>query len=383
MSKQDSRKEISNEFKRLQRKILLRTTGRILCVTAILLAVYVIFLRGHIADTVVGLGDRFLYHDYEQALEAYQRFFRLNNVFFIAFLCIVIFVVVLGIYLKEFTKYFNEINQGIDSLVDEQSEDIRLSEELEATEQKINSIRHTLAQRKAATELEEKRRKELVVYLAHDLKTPLTSVIGYLNLLQDQKEIKEEERKKYLSIALKKAERLEELINEFFDVTRFHLSGITLERSRVNLTRMLEQITYEFQPQLEEKGLECILECPPDVSVNCDVNKIQRVFDNLLRNAVNYSYEHGTIRVCVTQEKAQVTIRFTNPGEHIPEEKLENLFEQFYRVDDARASKSGGAGLGLAIAKEIVEAHGGTIRAESTVDQIKLEVKIPTIQEKR
>ena len=383
MSKQDSRKEISNEFKRLQRKILLRTTGRILCVTAILLAVYVIFLRGHIADTVVGLGDRFLYHDYEQALEAYQRFFRLNNVFFIAFLCIVIFVVVLGIYLKEFTKYFNEINQGIDSLVDEQSEDIRLSEELEATEQKINSIRHTLAQRKAATELEEKRRKELVVYLAHDLKTPLTSVIGYLNLLQDQKEIKEEERKKYLSISLKKAERLEELINEFFDVTRFHLSGITLECSRVNLTRMLEQITYEFQPQLEEKGLECILECSPDVSVNCDVNKIQRVFDNLLRNAVNYSYEHGTIRVCVTQEETQVTIRFTNPGEHIPEEKLENLFEQFYRVDDARASKSGGAGLGLAIAKEIVEAHGGTIRAESTGDQIKLEVKIPAIQDKR
>ena len=332
---------------------------------------------------MVGLGNRFLYHDYEQALEAYQRFFRLNNVFFIAFLFIVIFVVVLGIYLKEFTKYFNEINQGIDSLVDEQSEDIRLSEELEATEQKINSIRHTLAQRKAATELEEKRRKELVVYLAHDLKTPLTSVIGYLNLLQDQKEIKEEERKKYLSISLKKAERLEELINEFFDVTRFHLSGITLECSWVNLTRMLEQITYEFQPQLEEKGLECILECPPDVSVNCDVNKIQRVFDNLLRNAVNYSYEHGTIRVCVTQEETQVTIRFTNPGEHIPEEKLENLFEQFYRVDDARASKSGGAGLGLAIAKEIVEAHGGTIRAESTGDQIKLEVKIPAIQEKR
>ena len=383
MSRQDSRKEISNEFKILQRKILLRTTGWILCVTAILLAVYVIFLRGHIADTVVGLGDRFLYHDYEQALEAYQRFFRLNNVFFIAFLFIVILVVVLGVYLKEFTKYFNEINQGIDSLVDEQSEDIRLSEELEATEQKINSIRHTLAQRKAATELEEKRRKELVVYLAHDLKTPLTSVIGYLNLLQDQKEIKEEERKKYLSIALKKAERLEELINEFFDVTRFHLSRITLEYSRVNLTRMLEQITYEFQPQLEEKGLECILECPPDVSVNCDVNKIQRVFDNLLRNAVNYSYEHGTIRVCVTQEEAQVTICFTNPGEHIPEEKLESLFEQFYRVDDARASKSGGAGLGLAIAREIVEAHGGTIRAESTGDQIELEVMIPAMQEKR
>ena len=84
MSKQDDRKEISNEFKILQRKILLRTTGRILCVTAILLAVYAIFLRGHIANAVVGLIDRFIYYDYQQALEAYQKFIRLNNVFFIA-----------------------------------------------------------------------------------------------------------------------------------------------------------------------------------------------------------------------------------------------------------------------------------------------------------
>ena len=379
MSNQASKKEINNEFKILQRKILLRTTGRILCVTAILLAVYAIFLRGHIANAVVGLIDRFIYHDYQQALEAYQKFIRLNNVFFIAFMFIVIFIVVLRIYLKEFTRYFNEINQGIDSLVDEQSEDIHLSEELEATEQKINSIRHTLAQRKAATELEEKRKNELIVYLAHDLKTPLTSVIGYLNLLRDQKEIKKEDREKYLSISLKKAERLEELINEFFDVTRFNLAGITLECSRVNLTRMLEQITYEFQPQLEEKELECILECPSEIYVNCDGNKIQRVFDNLLRNAVNYSYEKGTIRVSVLQDEEHVLIRVTNPGEHIPEEKLGNLFEQFYRVDHARGTKSGGAGLGLAIAKEIVGAHDGTITARSTGDQIELEVKLPTV----
>ena len=272
MSKQEQKKEINNEFRILQKKILLRTTGRILCVTAVLLVVYAIFLRGHIADTVVGFINRFVYHDYPQALEAYQRFIRLNNVFFIAFAFITIFVIVLRVYLKEFTKYFNEINQGIDSLVDERSEDIHLSEELGATEQKINSIRHTLAQRKAATELEEKRKNELIVYLAHDLKTPLTSVIGYLNLLQDQAEIKKEDREKYLSISLKKAERLEELINEFFDVTRFNLSGIQLECSRVNLTRMLEQITYEFRPQLEEKELECVLECPPDVYMNCDVN---------------------------------------------------------------------------------------------------------------
>lgn len=209
------------------------------------------------------------------------------------------------------------------------------------------------------------------------MKTPLTSVIGYLTLLRDESQISEELREKYLSISLEKAERLEDLINEFFEITRFNLSDITLEYSRVNLTRLLEQLTYEFKPMLLEKNLKCELEIASNVMLKCDVNKMQRVFDNLLRNAVNYSFDDGTIHIVATQNENNLSIKFTNCGNTIPQEKLERIFEQFYRLDTARSSRSGGAGLGLAIAKEIVELHNGTITAKSENEVIEFEVTIP------
>lgn len=266
---------------------------------------------------------------------------------------------------------------GIDALADENGEDVVLSPELSSTEKKINAIKDTLARRKTAAEQAEQRKMELVVYLAHDLKTPLTSVIGYLTLLRDEQQISEELREKYLSISLEKAERLEDLINEFFEITRFNLSNITLEYRRVNLTRLLEQLTYEFKPMFIEKNLECILEAVPDVSIRCDVDKMQRVFDNLLRNAVNYSFENGIIHITVSQDEKSMRLLFSNQGNTIPKEKLGRIFEQFYRLDSSRSTKSGGAGLGLAIAKEIVELHGGEIKARSENEVIEFEVILP------
>lgn len=239
--------------------------------------------------------------------------------------------------------------------------------------------KNTLEQRKLAAELSEQRKNDLVVYLAHDLKTPLTSVIGYLTLLRDENKISEELREKYLSISLEKAEHLEDLINEFFEITRFNLSNITLEYSRVNLTRMLEQLTYEFKPMFLEKNLKCELEIAPDTMIKCDVNKMQRVFDNLLRNAVNYSFDDSTIHIAVKQNGENLCIQFTNCGNTIPKEKLVRIFEQFYRLDVARSSRSGGAGLGLAVAKEIVELHNGTITAKSENEQIEFTVTFPLL----
>ena len=301
-----------------------------------------------------------------------------KSLFFIV-LSLILFAIILRFYLNEFSKYFKEINRGIDALIEENTGDIVLSSELTVTEKKINHIKHTLEQRKLATELAEQRKNDLVVYLAHDLKTPLTSVIGYLTLLRDENQISEELREKYLSISLEKAEHLEDLINEFFEITRFNLSNITLEYSRVNLTRMLEQLTYEFKPMFLEKNLKCELEIVPDTMIKCDVNKMQRVFDNLLRNAVNYSFADSTIRIVSTQNEGNLNIKFTNCGNTIPQEKLERIFEQFYRLDTARSSRSGGAGLGLAIAKEIVELHGGSITAKSENDIIEFEVTIPLL----
>lgn len=348
-----------------------------------LLAVIVIFgtysfvLHGNFANAVVGFLDYFIYKNYEQALYVYQRIFRNYMDLFLLLGIMGVFLIVLKIYLKSFTQYFNEINKGIDALISENTEDVVLSPELVSIEKKINSIKHTLEQRKLEAEIAEQRKNDLVVYLAHDLKTPLTSVIGYLTLLRDENRISEELREKYLAISLEKAERLEELINEFFEITRFNLSNMVLEYRRVNLTRLLEQLVYEFQPMLSEKQLECVFESEPDIMLKCDADKMQRVFNNLLRNAVHYSFEKEKIFIKVLQGEKTLKIRFFNKGNTIPEEKLEHIFEQFYRLDTARSTKNGGAGLGLAIAKEIVELHGGKITAESENEEVVFEVELP------
>lgn len=377
MNKNRKTTKIGNDFKQLQTTIFLRTAIILIVAVVIIFIIYNGFFQGHFANAVVGFLNRFIYDDYEAALEVYQRVVRNYMDLYILVTILSFFLIILRIYLKGFTKYFNEINRGIDALIEENSGDVVLSTELAATEKKINHIKHTLAQRKLATELAEQRKNDLVVYLAHDLKTPLTSVIGYLTLLRDESQISEELREKYLSISLEKAERLEDLINEFFEITRFNLSDITLEYSRVNLTRLLEQLTYEFKPMLLEKNLKCELEIASNVMLKCDVNKMQRVFDNLLRNAVNYSFDDGTIHIVATQNENNLSIKFTNCGNTIPQEKLERIFEQFYRLDTARSSRSGGAGLGLAIAKEIVELHNGTITAKSENEVIEFEVIIP------
>lgn len=377
MNKNRKTTKIGNDFKQLQTTIFLRTAIILIVAVVIIFIIYNGFFQGHFANAVVGFLNRFIYDDYEAALEAYQRVVRNYMDLYILVAILSVFLIILRIYLKGFTKYFNEINRGIDALIEENSGDVVLSTELAATEKKINHIKHTLTQRKLATELAGQRKNDLVVYLAHDLKTPLTSVIGYLTLLRDENQISEELREKYLSISLEKAERLEDLINEFFEITRFNLSDITLEYSRVNLTRLLEQLTYEFKPMLLEKNLKCELEIASNVMLKCDVNKMQRVFDNLLRNAVNYSFDDGTIHIVATQNENNLSIKFTNCGNTIPQEKLERIFEQFYRLDTARSSRSGGAGLGLAIAKEIVELHNGTITAKSENEVIEFEVTIP------
>lgn len=364
-------------YRQLRNTLFLRTT-LLLITDAVLLFIFSdLFLFGRFANFMVGILNRFIYHDYDRALETYQRLFRNHLEWFWLMGLFVIFLVSMWIYLRNFTKYFYEINRGIDALIEENPGEVILSPELSLTERKINHIRHTLEQRKSEAAVAEQRKNDLMVYLAHDLKTPLTSVIGYLTLLRDEGQISEELREKYLSISLEKAERLEDLINEFFEITRFSLSSITLEYSNVNLTRLLEQLTYEFQPMLSEKNLTCSLEMERDMTLRCDVDQMQRVLDNLLRNAVNYSFEGGTIRIDAAQEGDSMKIRFSNRGNTIPKEKLERIFEQFYRLDSARSSRSGGAGLGLAIAKEIVELHQGTITARSEDERIEFEVTFP------
>ena len=256
-------------------------------------------------------------------------------------------------------EHLDEVAEAAKQLAHPTDAPILLSHDLKSIEDDLNLVREqTLNSIKDAREADV-RKDDLLVYLAHDLKTPLTSVLGYLKLMEDEPEIDPALIKKYSGIAGRKAERLESLINEFFEITR------------------LMQITYEFHPILTEKNLEWDLQIPENIEIVCDRDKLERAIDNLIRNAINYSYAGTTIFFSLTQLDEQVRICVQNKGQTIPPEKLERIFEQFYRLNAARSSDTGGAGLGLAIAKEIIELHHGTISAHSENETIQFLVQLP------
>lgn len=244
-------------------------------------------------------------------------------------------------------------------------------------DRELKAVRDELEIQREAARQEQKRKKDLVAFLAHDLKTPLTSVVGYLTLLSDKPGLYPAERERYTAVALEKARRLESLLEEFFDISRMELHQDSDKRETVQLTLLLEQITDEFYPLLENKGLKLEADITPGLAAVGDADKLARVFDNVLRNAVSYSHEGGTIRLTASLEEGRVHIRIANRGLGIPEKELSNIFERFYRLDAARSTRTGGAGLGLAIAKEIVDSHGGSIAAESTGEDTVFHIVLP------
>ena len=244
-------------------------------------------------------------------------------------------------------------------------------------DEKLDRIQGALAARQRAALESEQRKNDLVVYLAHDLKTPLTSVVGYLSLLDEAADMPLEQRAKYTRVALDKAYRLEELINQFFDITRFNLQQVVLERRPVRLDVALAQIADEFYPILARQGKWARVEAEPGLSVSADPDKLARVFNNLFKNAAAYGYENTAVQVQARRQGERAVVSVSNQGPRIPPRQLELIFEKFYRMDAARSTNAGGAGLGLAIAKQIVELHGGSISAQSDEQATVFTVSLP------
>lgn len=298
-----------------------------------------------------------------------------SEIVLLGWFAIVLFIVY--VYWKKTAGYIEDIAVASAALLQQDDDFITLPAELREIEDSMNQMKRTAIKNAREAKEAERRKNDLVVNLAHDIRTPLASVIGYLSLLDEAPDMPSEQRNKYTGIALEKANRLEQLVNEFFEITRFNLSAIVLNKGRINLPFMLEQMADEFYPMLAPRGKEIVVQAPEGLTLWGDADKLSRVFNNILKNAMSYSYDNSTIFIRAYRQDENVVIQFTNNGDPIPQQKLETIFERFFRLDTARSSQTGGAGLGLAIAKEIVSAHGGKITAQSDNEKTVFTVILP------
>lgn len=323
-----------------------------------------------LAETIFG-------QTHAQAMLAYQRNVLGHREQIIMLAIIMLILVGFYVAMGRFTRWLDEIRDALGGMVSGGGMAAALPQELAPIQGELTALRTRLEEQAAERLENQKRKADMVAFLAHDLKTPLTSVVGYLSLLNEKPNLTPEQRGKYTGIALDKALRLEELLGEFFDISRMDLQSDPTEREPIQLSILLEQLADEFFPIFEEKSLGCQCDITSGMMIEGDPDKLARVFDNVLRNAVSYSTPGGTVSLTAGPENGNVEIAISNEGMEIPEQELSNIFDKFYRLDAARNSRTGGAGLGLAIAKEIVEGHGGTIHAECNGRRTTFHISLP------
>ena len=315
---------------------------------------------------------------YYRSIETFNTLYYNGTVYIVvATLAIIIFLILLYKEIKHMTSYINVISDSSEKLFDGSEEYIDLPPEMKELEVKLNHFRSESIKNEKLAKENEKKKDELIVYLAHDIKTPLTVVIGYLSLLDEIEDMPLEQRKKYIELALNKSYRLEELINELFDIARFNSEKIILEKEELNLNMMLEQVIEDFYPILKEINKNINLNTSDNISIYADPDKLSRVFNNLIKNAINYSKENTDIDINVKKKDKEIKVEIINQGKMIPKDKLDKIFENFYRLDTSRTSKTGGSGLGLAISKQIVELHNGKIEVTSNKDKTIFKVSLP------
>ncbi|MGL6184071.1 MAG: ATP-binding protein [Clostridium chrysemydis] len=302
-----------------------------------------------------------------------------ENSFLAMVLAFLAFIILFLIVTKNKMKYIHEISEGLkviaegelDYVIPERGED-----EISRISKNINIMAREVNKQIEAQKLAEKTKSDLITNVSHDLRTPLTSVMGYIGLVKDGRYDSKEKMKEYLDIAFNKSEQLKALIEDLFEYTKINNSDMTLEKSEVNLVDFISQISEEMKPFFEENDIEQILTLSDEkIILSLDVSKMVRAIENLLTNAVKYSYKPGAVIIGVYKKDNFVTISVKNRGDNIPEEKLQKLFDRFYRLDESRNTNSGGTGLGLAITKNIIERHNGKIWAECYGNDISFYVR--------
>ena len=281
-------------------------------------------------------------------------------------------------YISRISSAMREIAEGDLNI----TLDVEGDDEFADMAENLNNMVEELRQLMDRERESERTKNELITNVAHDLRTPLTSIIGYLELLSSPVKLNEEMQKKYLDITYKKSKRLQKLIEDLFGFTKLNYGKISMKVSKVDIVKLLSQMLEEFYPNFMEKNLAYELQSNVTAKViTADGNLLARLFDNLINNAIKYGSEGKKIIVKVDATDTVVTVSVTNFGYVIPKEELPLLFEKFYRVEQSRSVNTGGTGLGLAIAKSFIELQHGTLQITTEADLFKAEIVLPRLSE--
>ena len=304
----------------------------------------------------------------------------LTNIFYQGFFLLIIwfigFIIIFTITLMKSLSYIDALVSESKKLITKTDEKINLPEDLKEAEETMNQIKKEALFNERLAKENEQKKNDLIVYLAHDLKTPLTSIIGYLSLLDEEKKLSSKQKNKFIKIALEKSNKLEKLINELFEITKYNSETLTIKKAKINLTLLINQVIDEFYPILKEQNKKINFSIEKDIFIEADSIKMARVFNNLIKNAINYSYENTSINIDIKEEN-DLIINISNKSKTLKKEELDKIFDKFYRVDYSRNTKLGGSGLGLAIAKEIIKLHNGNITIKSENEETTITVKLP------
>ena len=302
---------------------------------------------------------------------------------------ILVFTVTFMILQEKSLRYITKISDAMQNISEG---DLNVTVEVEGDDEfssmaaNLNKMVEDLKELMDKERESERTKNELITNVAHDLRTPLTSIIGYLELLSGDVKLEPEIQKKYINIAYVKTKRLEKLIEDLFGFTKMNYGKLSMHVGQVDVVKLLSQLLEEFYPSFVDKNLSYELQSNVPVKViTADGNLLARLFDNLINNAIKYGADGKRIMVKLHADDEIVTVSVINYGYVIPADELPLIFNKFYRVEQSRSTNTGGTGLGLAIWKNIVDMHGGTITVTSdlsgTVFTVKLKVNFDVNKE--
>lgn len=291
---------------------------------------------------------------------------------------VIIFTIYFLFLTKKFGTYLDEIAGGITDISAGNFDTkivIRRSDEFSLIAQKVNKMGGDIKQLIEDSRKNEYTKNELITSVAHDLRTPLTSIIGYLDLVSKDSKLTDEMKERYIEIAYSKSKRLEKLIEDLFAYTKFSFGEVVMEYSEIDMIKFINQLVDEFYPSFQESGLEYEFSTSlTSAVVIADGNLLARAFANLISNAIKYGSDGKRVDIRLIKENDKIIVNVINYGKLIPEKDLDYIFNRFYRVEGSRSSETGGTGLGLAIAKSIIEMHRGNISVKSDFEGTVFEV---------